>query len=180
MTESRYTPELVESILHRLSNGDTLRSICRDEGIPESSFRTWVHTDRDGLGARYARARALQIDCLADEVLTVAYRSDLDPAERRVITENLRWLLSKLRPERFGDRLLVAGDPENPIQHLHTQINLAELSPDALDALEHFLLHVTDRRAVGVDAMALEHDPTHVSIEHDVRERPAALLRASR
>jgi len=37
----------------------------------------------------------------------------------RIITENLRWLLSKLQPKKWGDRLLVADNPESPIEHLH-------------------------------------------------------------
>ena len=32
----------------------------------------------------------------------------------------------------------MAGDPENPIQHLHKQVSLAELTNDQLDALESF------------------------------------------
>ena len=56
------------------------------------------------------------VDTLADETLVVAYRSDIDPGDKRVITDNIRWLLSKLRPERFGNRLLLAGDRENPIR----------------------------------------------------------------
>ena len=167
MTDNRYDAELVNRILHRLANGETLRSICREEGVPESSFRTWVQSDRDGLAARYAQARALQIDCLADEVLTVAYKSDLDPAERRVITENLRWLLSKLAPTKYGDRLLVAGDAANPIQHLHRAVapTLADLQTDALDALEAFC-----------NRMVIEHDPTGGAMQHDAVERSAPTL----
>jgi hypothetical protein len=80
----------------------------------------------------------MQIDCWADEILTVAYREDLDPADKRVITENLRWLLSKLAPTRYGERLLLAGDPANPIQLLHKQASVDVLSADALEALDVF------------------------------------------
>ena len=139
MPETRYTPELADVILDRMSNGMALRQVCRDEGMPaESSVRQWVRDDRDGFAVKYNQARAMQIDCWADEILAVAYRSDLDPGDKRVITENLRWLLSKLAPQRYGDRLLVAGDPANPIQHLHHQVSLNELSNEQVDALEAF------------------------------------------
>src|SRR5690242_11389916 len=62
MTESRYTRELANSILERVSNGDSVRQASRSLAIPEASFRQWVRDDRDGLALRYAQARALQID----------------------------------------------------------------------------------------------------------------------
>jgi hypothetical protein len=100
--------------------------------------RQWVRDDRNGFAPQYAQARSMQIDCWADEILTVAYREDLDPADKRVITENLRWLLSKLAPTRYGERLLLAGDPANPIQLLHKQAPVDVLSADALEALDVF------------------------------------------
>ena len=80
----------------------------------------------------------MQVDSWSDEILTVAYREDLDPANKRVITENLRCLLSKLAPKKFGDRLLVAGDADSPIQHLHRQVSLVNLTDDQMEALENF------------------------------------------
>lgn len=79
MSDGRYTPELAATILKRVSEGATLRKVCRDEGIPESTVRTWARDDRNGFAAKYAQARAMQVDALADELLEVAYRDDLDP-----------------------------------------------------------------------------------------------------
>ena len=64
--------------------------------------------------------------------------------------DTLKWLCSKILPRRYGERLLMAGDPENPIQHLHRAVapTLADLQPDALDALEAFC-----------NRMVLEHEP---------------------
>ena len=164
--ESRYTPELAAAVIHRVSNGETLRRICRDVGIPESTFRTWVRDDRDGLAVKYHQARLLQIDAWSDELLDVGYNPEIDPATKRVIGENLRWLLSKLAPTRFGDRLLVSGDPANPIQLLHKQVSLKELSNDALDALQAFC-----------NQMLLEHQPADAEVDqHRGDERHATPL----
>ena len=138
---TRYTPELAADICKRISEGETLRAICREPGYPaESTVRGWSRSDLNGFAAQYAQARAMQVDAWADEIMTVVYRPDLDPADKRVISENLRWLLSKLAPTRYGERLLVAGDPANPIEHLHRAVTpaLADLSDDALDALQVF------------------------------------------
>src|SRR5215216_158573 len=141
MPDARYTPEMADEILTRMSNGTTLRQVCRDLGVPESSARHWVKTDKNGFAQKYHEARAMMVDCWADELHCVAYQPDMDPADKRVVTENLRWLLGKLAPKRFSERLLVSGDNENPIQHqLNVQIEdaLDSLSSKQLDALVQF------------------------------------------
>ena len=47
--------------------------------------------------------------------------------------------MSKLAPKRYGERLLHASDPDNPIQVLHQQVSLDHLTPEQLHALEHFV-----------------------------------------
>ena len=46
--------------------------------------------------------------------------------------------MSKLLPKRYGDRLLVAGDAENPLQVLHRQVSVEHLSNEQLEALDRF------------------------------------------
>ena len=46
--------------------------------------------------------------------------------------------MSKLAPRRYGDRLLHAGDPENPLVLQHAQVSLDNLSASQLDALQNF------------------------------------------
>jgi hypothetical protein len=41
-----------------------------------------------------------------------------------------------LAPWRYGERPLVAGDADNPVQVLHNKIDLAALTSDQLNALE--------------------------------------------
>lgn len=140
MNGTRYTDEIAADILKRLSEGTPLRQICRDNPDlpPESTIRSRMKNDTGGFRARYHEARQLQIDSLADELLCVAYSQEIDPADKRVISENIRWLLSKMAPTRFGDRLLVAGEAENPIRVLHEQVSLEKLSPEQLESLEAF------------------------------------------
>ena len=138
MTDSRYTPELAADILRCVSEGSTLRQVCRDKGIPESSARTWFREDRDGLAARYEAARRMQIDAFVDEIVLLANRDDLNANDKRVWIDTLKWIASKIAPRRYGERLLVAGDAENPLQVIHQQVSLNELTDDQLEALERF------------------------------------------
>lgn len=138
MTDSRYTAELAADILRRVSEGEPLRQVCRDKSIPESTVRQWARDDREGFAARYEAARRMQCDAWADEIVVIANREDLEPHDKRVRIDTLKWLCSKLMPRRYGDRLLVAGDAENPLQIMHQQVSLSDLTDDQLDALQKF------------------------------------------
>jgi hypothetical protein len=69
--------------------------------------------------------------------------------------------MSKLGPRRYGERLLVAGEIENPVRVLHQHVSLDQLSRDQLDALEAFAQSLVERG---------HHDTT----AHDGRHRRGA------
>src|ERR1051325_2910649 len=136
MPETRYTPERANEICRRMSEGEPLRQICRDLGMPESSVRQWCRDDRSGFAAQYHEARRLQIECWSDEIVLIANRDDLEPQDKRVRIDTFKWLMSKLFPKNWGERLLVAGEAENPLRVLHEQVNLDRLTSEQLGALE--------------------------------------------
>jgi transposase-like protein len=144
--ETRYTPEFAEKVCERMAEGASLREVCRDNGMAESSVRQWVRDDRDGFAARYQVARTLQVESWSDQIIEIGNREDLDPQDKRVRCDNLKWLMSKLLPKRYGDRLLVAGDAENPLQVLHAQASLDNLPSETLEALERFTLSIVEAR----------------------------------
>jgi hypothetical protein len=138
MTDSIYTPALADTICRRISEGESLRAICRNPGMPtEGAVRAWTRDNRDGFGARYRLARELQLEFWADQIVAIADEGDRDPRDRQVRIDTRKWLMSKLAPRRYGDRLLVAGEAENPLHILHQQVSLDRLSPVQLDALEN-------------------------------------------
>jgi hypothetical protein len=139
MTESIYTAALADAICKRISEGESLRAICRDPGMPtEGAVRAWARDNRDGFGPRYRLARELQRDHWADVIVDIADESDRDPRDLQFRNDTRKWKKSKLAPRRYGDRLLVAGEAENPIRVLHEQVSLDRLTPEQLGALEDF------------------------------------------
>jgi hypothetical protein len=51
-----YTPELAHEICRRLAEGETLKVICREKGMPSAStVRRWVLDDVEGFADLYAR-----------------------------------------------------------------------------------------------------------------------------
>jgi hypothetical protein len=106
--------------------------------VAESSVREWVRENRDNFALRYQTARVLQVEAWSDLIIEIGNRDDLDAPEKRVRIVSLKWLMSRIVPKKWGDRLLVAGDVDSPIHHLHKQVNLSDLSDAQLDTLDKF------------------------------------------
>ena len=94
--------------------------------------------DVDGFGERYRAARLLLMDFWADQIIDIADDGTLDPRDRQIRTGVRQWIMSKVSPRRYGEKLLHAGDPENPLRVMHEQVSLADLTADQLDALDRF------------------------------------------
>src|SRR3954453_15720833 len=102
MPENLYTPVLAEAICKRISEGESLRTICRSPGMPsEGTVRGWAREDRDGFSACYRLAREIQLDYWADEIVHLADNGELDPRDRQVRIDTRKWLMSKLAPRRY-------------------------------------------------------------------------------
>ena len=138
MPDNLYTPALADEICRRISEGESLRAICRDPGMPsDGTVRSWARDNNDGFAARYRAARELQLEFWSDQIVDIADQPHLDPRDRQIRIDTRKWWMSKLAPRRYGDRLLVAGEPENPVRVLHEQVSLDRLTPEQLDALEN-------------------------------------------
>lgn len=117
-----YNTEIASKILVRISNGESLRMIVRDVGMPaQSTVYEWLLRFPD-FAEHYARAREEQADTLADEIQAIA-----DEPPERILTENgdridtgylqwqknridaRKWVASKLKPKKYGDRVAMEG-----------------------------------------------------------------------
>jgi len=129
MSDTACTPELCTEILLRLTEGETLREICRTAGMPsDRTVRRWALDDVAGFGARYARAREIGYLAMADEIIELCDNKDgdfyLDDEGRRrpdhaavhrsrLHVDTRKWLLAKCLPKIYGDKQtheLEAGD----------------------------------------------------------------------
>lgn len=131
---SVYTPEIAERICASLEAGRSLNRICKAEDMPaESTVRLWDKEDREGFSAKYARSREVGYLRLADELLDIAdegtndWMASNDPenpgyrlngehiARSRLRVDTRKWMLAKMLPKVFGEKLTHAGDADNPV-----------------------------------------------------------------
>jgi len=117
---SKFTQELADEICRRVSEGRSLRSVCRDADMPtDETVRQWRLADAE-FSAQYARAREARAEVLADEIVEIADTAE-DAQLARLRVDARKWAASKLDPKRYGDRLDIdatvrkAEVSENPL-----------------------------------------------------------------
>lgn len=120
MGQSTYTPEKAEAILTLMRDGTSLRKSCDATGVVKGSFLRWVDSV-EGLADQYARAREDMLDAQAEELELIGDQAAtaetaVQVAGLRLKADNRKWLLSKLAPKRYGDKLELSGDQKNPLQ----------------------------------------------------------------
>lgn len=103
-----YSQELADQVCLRLSKGESLRRITADDDMP-SAATVWKWIDTiPGFATQYARARELQAEALADEIVDIAdSATDIaSSAAARLRVDARKWVAAKLLPKRYGERIL--------------------------------------------------------------------------
>lgn len=136
-----YTPEIAQHICDRIADGEPLRQICREEGMP--AWRTvyqWLAA-HDDFYARFMRARDIGCDAIAEDSMAIVDEppergpdGKVDPGWvnlQRIRAEHRLKLLAKWHPKRYGDKVDVnhGGQPENPLTLLLQQVQGTGLKP---------------------------------------------------
>lgn len=127
---SDYTPELAAEICERLAEGQSMRTVCRDDGMPSArTLFTWMQRYPEFL-QQYARAKEESADALSDEILEISDDGRNDWMEKnggrddegnvrentyvlngehvqrsRLRIDTRKWLASKLKPKKYGDKV---------------------------------------------------------------------------
>lgn len=127
------TPENAERICELIAEGYTLRQVARDIEASASKISEWAREDAV-FGEQYARAMEARWDRMAEEIQEISdegtndwMQRELDAGEivsvpdhehiqrSKLRVDTRKWLLAKMRPRQFGDRVTMAGDPEAPL-----------------------------------------------------------------
>lgn len=133
-----FTAEIADAICSRLVDGESLRSICRDDDMPgQTTVFRWLASNAPEFLAfreQYTLAREGQADALFDEMLDIADDGTNDYVEKkrddgstyeafdsehvqrsRLRIDTRKWMAGKLKPKKYGDKTILGGDADNPI-----------------------------------------------------------------
>jgi hypothetical protein len=136
---AEFSDDIFTEICDRMAGGQGLRKICDDPNMPSrQTFLRWIEKDT-GRQSQYQAAREALMDWYAEEILEIAWDSSKDtiPGDgkkpprcdnewvnrSRLKVDTLKFLMAKLHPKRYGDKL-----PETVEQRNHEEaINKIEL-----------------------------------------------------
>jgi len=116
----RLTDELFEAICVAIGKGDSVHRLCERPDMPgrEAFFD---RCERDATSAkRYSRALALRGERFADQIAEIADESYYaqtpeQAASYRLRVETRKWLAARLLPKKYGERVTLEGNADNPL-----------------------------------------------------------------
>lgn len=141
-----FKQEVFDYICEQVAGGRSLRSVCREEGMPPKVTVNWwvTHDKPAGVAAQFMRAKEMQLATLEDELLDIADDSSNDFVERQrkdgtvetvfdkeaVLRDQLRvktrqWVLSHLSA-RFRQKLELHGPGGGPVQTANINLNTSD------------------------------------------------------
>lgn len=128
--------DVLDSICLRTFEGESMRSICRDPAMPSRSRVFKELVENPAFADQYARAREGLYQSWAEEILEIAddgttdfvtkvgrngheYEAvDQEHIQRsRLRVDSRKWLLSRLLPKTFGDKVQHDHDGEVAVKH---------------------------------------------------------------
>jgi hypothetical protein len=144
---TKYTQELADEICEHLAIGESIRTVCLPEHMPAvSTFFKWLR-EHEEFSKQYARAKQESADAMAEDILDIADNGTNDWYERenkdgstsevvntdviarsRLRVDTRKWLMAKMKPKTYGDKLEVDAKVENvtPILGGNAKENITE------------------------------------------------------
>lgn len=129
-----YSEEIAVTICERIADGEFLRVICRDEGMPPwRTVYNWINAHPE-FAERMELARAIGADAIASDCLEIAdtpllgeevtikgdgteevKRSDMLGHRKLQIDTRLK-MLAKWHPKKYGDKVALTDGEGKPLQ----------------------------------------------------------------
>ena len=136
-----YNQETASLICARMADGESLRSICRDDSMPAlSTVFLWVSKHSE-FSEQYKLAMASRADEMFEDMIDIAddgrndYIVNGDGEERfntehvqrsRLRLDTRKWMLSKMLPKKYGDKItdeVIGNDNEIEIRVVRVSKN---------------------------------------------------------
>jgi len=106
---SIYTDQIADEICARMSQGESLRQILKDKHMPgHTAVYGWLR-EKQAFAENYTRARGDQSDTYADEIIEISDNAK-DYNKARLQVDARKWIASKLKPKKYGDRQVIEHD----------------------------------------------------------------------
>jgi hypothetical protein len=100
---STYTEEMGNLICDKLTEGLSLRKLCKSKEFPNAST-VYVWLDRfPSFAEQYARAREAATEDMLEDILEIADNPEIEVQDKRVRIDTRKWAMGKLNMKKYGD-----------------------------------------------------------------------------
>lgn len=115
---SKYNEKLANKLCAELAIGNSLRTVCKQKDMPSvQTVFNWFKTHPEFL-EQYTRAKEESADALTDEMLHIAdgdMKDNVDVNHARLKIDTRKWLASKLKPKKYGEKVEKPKDDTKPV-----------------------------------------------------------------
>ena len=101
------TDRLIDELCQRLSQGVSMRSVCRDDDMPcMATIWRWLR-ENDNFAKRYTAAKQESADAMIEDILAISDQDDEEESTNRsrLRVDTRKWIAAKLRPEKYSEKL---------------------------------------------------------------------------
>lgn len=100
-----YTEQKAADFCGRIADGNSMVRVCMSEDMPDKAtvFR-WLAI-HESFRDSYARACAERREVRKEQLLDIPERDDIDPQRLRLLSDNIKWVLAKEEPKKYGDKV---------------------------------------------------------------------------
>jgi len=140
---STYTEEMGNLICDKLTEGVSLRKLCKSKDFPNAST-VYVWLDRfPSFAEQYARAREAATEDMLEDILEIADDPTIEVQDKRVRIDTRKWAMGKLKPKKYGEKQTVdVGNKDGEALKVESQ----PVDPLVISALTEALLsHKADK-----------------------------------
>ena len=124
--------EKAQTIIDQIADtGKSLRSVCKENDVKPSTFLRWISED-NSLAEQYARAMQVRADTHFSEIVEISDTQQIGTTEttkewgtetktadmvehRRLRIDARKWVIARMNPRKYGNKLELAGDQNSPI-----------------------------------------------------------------
>jgi hypothetical protein len=102
---AKKNPETIQLIMAEIATTKlSTKKICTNHGITQKTLMQWLVADVN-LSEQYARAKEAQMDVIVEEMMELSANEKIDSNSRRVQLDTIKWLASKLKPKKYGEKV---------------------------------------------------------------------------
>ena len=130
-----YSQEVADSVLALLAEGKSLIKAAKESGTSASSVYDWMELNPQ-FAEEYAQVRARAYRMLADEIIEISDEAEVEAkyqgdevkldlsatavARNRLRVDSRKWMLAKMLPKVYGDKLELGGglSIDSTIEHI--------------------------------------------------------------